>query len=164
MEGQPLLSIADVQWVLHHISPKGGSVRAEVERDGDMTELNLRLDPDWRRADDISWRAASWQMRRIASGGLRLESASPEQRDSLEITDAMALVVTHVGQYDAHAAAKRAGFKKGDVIVGFDGRDDLMRESDLFAHVSAHRAPGDMVSVDVIREGLRLQFELPIQK
>ncbi len=32
LDGQPLLSIADVQWVLHRVAPEGGDVEAVVAR------------------------------------------------------------------------------------------------------------------------------------
>ena len=45
----------------------------------------------------------------------------------------MALLVQHLGQYGAHAAAKRAGIKKGDVLISYAGRSDLTTESLLMA-------------------------------
>ena len=60
LEGQPLLSIADVQWVLHRADPEGASLKAEVRRDGRPVEVTLTLPKGWRRHDDLSWRASSW--------------------------------------------------------------------------------------------------------
>ncbi len=55
LDGQPILSIADVQWVLHQ-SKEPGQVRALVERDRRETELSLPLVSGWRRQGDFSWR------------------------------------------------------------------------------------------------------------
>ena len=42
--------------------------------------------------------------------------------------------VEHVGQYAPHDRAKKAGFRKGDILISFDGRTDLARETDLLAY------------------------------
>lgn len=165
LQGQPLLSIADIQWVLHRVPATGGEVVAQVRREGTLRELKLDLPADWRLAGDISWRVSSWGLRRMTTGGLVLREASDEERGELQVpSDKMALRVEYVGQYDEHAAAKREGFQKGDVLLSFDGRDDLRREADLFRHGVQQRKPGDRVDVDVLREGRRLKLKLPMQR
>src|SRR5262249_16695336 len=39
--GQPLLSIADVQWVLHQTSPRAGTLQAQVQRGAGTVNLKL---------------------------------------------------------------------------------------------------------------------------
>jgi serine protease Do len=165
LDRQPLLSIADVQWVLHRASPEGASLAAKVRRGGQLRELTLTLPPWWRRRDDLSWRSTSWGLRRMASGGLVLESLAKDARQeaSLSQTD-MALAVKHVGQYGPHAAAKSAGFRQGDILVSFDGRTDLARETDLLAYAVTHRQPGDQVPVTILRNGKRIELTLPMQE
>ena len=51
------------------------------------------------------------------------------------------------------AAAQRAGFKKGDVLISFDGRTDLPRETDVLAHALTMHKPGERVAVTVLRDG-----------
>jgi hypothetical protein len=163
--GQPLLSIADVQWVLHGVPPGGGALLAEVRR-GDTTQpLTWRLPAGWRAASDLSWRASSWGLRRMGTGGLLLETLPDPDRARLRIAPGkMALRVKHVGEYGLHAAAKHAGFHAGDVITRFDGRDDLVRETDLLAHAVSTRRPGEHVIVQVRRGEDTLDLELPMQK
>ncbi len=163
MNGQTLLSIADVQWVLHRTPAAGGTVKAEVVRNGQPTELTWALPAGWRRRDDLSWRASSWGLRRMATGGMKLDAVPAGERPAGVPAGGMALLAKHVGEFGAHAAAKTAGFKKDDVIVSFDGRTDLARESDLFAHVLLTRRPGDAVAVRVVRAGRELGLKLPIQ-
>jgi S1-C subfamily serine protease len=165
LEGQPLLSIADVQWVLHHASPQGATLRADVQRGPEKKTVTLTLPPGWRQRDDISWRVSSWGMRRMALGGLLLEGMSREERSKADVADAaMALRVKHVGQYGPHAAAQRAGFRKDDIVVSFDGRTDLAREADVLAYALKHRKPGEQVPVEVLRDGKRVKLTLPMQE
>src|SRR6185436_951349 len=61
LEGQSVLSIADVQWVLHHAKAPG-SLTATVHRGGREEKLSLALDAGWRRRSDISWRSSTWDL------------------------------------------------------------------------------------------------------
>lgn len=164
MNGQPLLSMADVQWILHHTSPDGDRIGLQVQRKGSIADRTITLPKGWRRAADISWRSSSWGMRRMATGGMLLEDVSAEEREKAGVAQgAMLLRAKHVGQYGPHAAAKNAGFRAGDLIVEFDGRTDLLREADVFQHALTKRNAGDKVSVIVSRDGERKTMQLPMQ-
>ncbi|MEY4178398.1 MAG: hypothetical protein RLY70_1972 [Planctomycetota bacterium] len=165
MEGQPLLSIADIQWVLQQVPADGGQVSAEVTRGGraSKTSLTLELPAGWRRQDDIAWRASSWELRRHALGGLYLRTLDAEGRESLRVgSGQMALRAQHVGEFSPHDRAKRAGFRKGDVVVSFDGRKDFLRETDLLAYALELAKTGKQVQVEIVREGKPLRLQLPV--
>lgn len=163
LAGQPMISIADVQWVLHRAEAPV-KIAAKVRRNAKTLSLTLTLAEGWRRKGDISWRTTTWDLRRMALGGLRLDDISDEERRRSDLThDSMALRVRHVGQFGPHAAAKRAGVRKGDMIVAFDGRTDRMSETDLLAHVLEGRKPGDRINVTLLRHGERIKLELPVQ-
>jgi hypothetical protein len=164
LEGQPLLSLADVQWVLHNAADEA-SLKTQVRRDGKTLLLTLKLPQEWRRLDTISWRVSSWGLRRMATGGMVLEELPKEERKKAGLPETgMALRVRHVGQFGAHAAGKRAGFQQGDVLVSFDGKTDLMRETDMLAYaVNAHK-PGVKVAVLVRRGEKQIELTLPMQE
>ena len=77
--------------------------------------------------------------------------------------DTLALMVLNVGQYGMHAAAKNAGFLKGDVIVECDGLKKKMGESELIDHLLQTRFPGEKVKVTVLRNAQRIDLDLPMQ-
>lgn len=163
LEGQPLLSIADIQWVLHNAG-SSGRLKAEVRRGDKMMQVPLTLEPGWRRRGDISWRASSWDLRRMATGGLLFESLPPEDREKAGLpAGTLALRIKHVGQYGPHAAAKNAGFLKGDVLVELDGKKDPLTESQLMTALIDAKRPGDRVTAVVLRDGNRITLNLPIQ-
>lgn len=164
LAGQPLLSMADVQWVLHQTSPEGATIPARVVRDGKTIELTLKLSPGWRRLDAIEWRVSSWGLRRMVLGGLVLEPLPNGSRKAAGAPESgMALKVKHVGQYGPHATARNAGFQKDDIIVAFDGKADWQREGDLLAFGMTQLKAGDSVKVKVIRGGKPLELTLPQQ-
>jgi hypothetical protein len=161
--GQPLLSIADIQWVLHNADDEV-SLSAVVRRGLSEVTLQLELDTGWRRRSDISWRPTTWDLRRMGTGGLVLKDLSDDERRERKLPlDAMALLITHVGQYNEHAAAKNAGFEKGDVIVAAGERSERMRETDFLAFALTEHRPGDRVRCAILRGGRRMTLELPMQ-
>ncbi|HEX5103678.1 MAG TPA: Trx7/PDZ domain-containing (seleno)protein [Pirellulaceae bacterium] len=165
LSSQPLLSMADVQWVLHHVQAEGGSVPAIAERRGKAVQLTLSLPAGWRGMDDISWRASSWELRRIGLGGLLLKDVSAELREKQNLpAEGLALRVEHLGQYPPHNVAQQAGFRKDDVLIAFDGRTDLARETDLLHYTLNDKKPGSSVPVTVLREGKKIDLTLPIGK
>jgi len=162
LAGQPLLSIADLQWVLH-TAPATSQLQAGVRRAGKTLDLTLSLPGGWRRGD-ISWRATTWDLRRMGLGGMRLEDMTDEQRRQAKLPkDGMALRVRHVGQYGEHAVAKRAGVMTADIVVAFDGRDGRMSESQLIADSVQRKRPGNEVIVTVIRDGERKTMRLALR-
>lgn len=165
LNGQPPVSMADVQWVMHQLpADEQATIEVELLRGGQKFELDWKLPKGWRRADDISWRSSTWGLRRMATGGLLLESLRGDERPAAVPKDGMALRVKHVGQYGPHAAAKNAGFQVGDVLVAFDGKTDLTRETDLLAYALTARKPGDKVPVKVVRSGKVIELTLPISE
>ncbi len=162
LNGQPLLSIADVQWVLHHTPAAGATLKAEVVRDGKPATVSLTLAKNWRQADDISWRSSTWGLRRMGTGGMLLETI--EERPAGVPKSGMALRAKHVGAFGAHAAAKNAGFLMGDVIIKFDGQTDFAREADLLAYALRTRKAGEKVPVTIVRAGKTMEMMLPMQE
>ena len=100
----------------------------------------------------------------MATGGLVLkELTSRERRDNELAAEAVGLKVNYVGQYDEHAAGKRAGFQKEDVIVQVGELKTHMSESELLGHLVRERKPGERVPVTVLRGEERLELKLPMQ-
>jgi S1-C subfamily serine protease len=163
LDDQALLSIADIQWALHNAG-EHRRLTASIQRGGQPMQLSIDLEPGWRRRGDISWRATSWDLRRMTTGGLRLKDMSDKQRAERSLApDALALVVAHVGEYGEHAHAKQQGFMKDDVIVSIAGMSKRLSESELFA-LLVNKPAGERVPVTVLRGSERVDLSLVMQK
>lgn len=164
LNGQVILSIADIQWVLHHAKDQD-IVQADIVRDGQHVMKPIELPEGWRQQDDLSWRVGAWPMRGMILGGMKLEEATPEQREQAGITDPnkMALHIRSVGRYGKHALAKNTGFREGDILVAFDGQNDLLRETDLLAYGARNCMPGKKVKIDFIRGKKPMSLMLGMQ-
>ncbi len=161
--GQPLISIADFAWVLHR-APDAGVVPAIVQRGGKNVSVTLRLSEGWRATSDISRRVGTWSMRAMALGGMSLVDLDDAARRARGLSaDGLALLARGVGQYGKHAAAKKAGFQKEDVIVSIDGIASRITEGELIGRLLQTRKAGESVAVVVLRGDERLELKLPMQ-
>jgi serine protease Do len=164
MDGQPMLSIADVQWVLQN-AKEPGTVKAQVDRGGQKTELSLSLEAGWRRADDFSWRLMTWGMRFRLMGTQPLEILTSDERTRLGLDQGqMALRIkglppAYVKDRNPEAEAK---LQKGDVIVEADGSRDFPNESALLAYLMQKKAPGQAIELSVLRGGKMEKISLTI--
>lgn len=163
LDGQPIVSSADISWVFHH-APDVGSLPITVRRDGTVLARTLTLPEAWRRHADISRRVGTWGMRAMALGGLLLEDLPDADRDARGLgRQGLALLVKHVGEYNQHAAAKKAGFRKDDVIIAVADATARETESALIGRLLARFQPGDTVAATVLRGTERIPLQWPIQ-
>jgi len=151
--GQPLISIADVSYALHH-TPDEASLDAVLKRGGAEQTVKLNLPAGWRRKSDVTQRVTVWPERGMALGGMRLEPAEGQ---------GMGFKVKGMGKYGIHATAMKAGFKEGDVIVSFDGLTSPMSEGALLGHLLQTHQPGEQVKVVVQRGTETKGLTLPMQ-
>lgn len=162
-QDQPLLSIADVSWVLHR-APDSGKLAAKILRNSKEQEIALDLPDGWRMNADIGRRAGTWPMRAMAFGGMKLEDLTDAERTELGIAnDALALRVMHVGQYGPHAAAKQEGFMVKDVIVEIADLKQRLTESALIGKLLQEHRPGEKLPSMVLRGTERIKLQLPQQ-
>ena len=163
LDGQPLISAADVAWVLHR-APESGSVKVTISRGGAKVEATLALDSSWRWGADISRRAGTWPMRAMAFGGMKMDDLDDAARKQRGIGKSeMALLIAHVGQYGPHAAAKKEGFQKDDILVQAGDMKERVTEGRLIGELLTRHRPGEKLPAVVIRNGRRVELKLPQQ-
>lgn len=163
LAGQSLISAADFSWALHR-APSSGALPMILQRGDTTVETTLTLPQDWRFKTSEPRRVATWNLRGMATGGLRLIDASDEERTAASLdANSLALRVDFVGQYNKHAAAKKAGFQVGDILTSVDGITGRMDEGELMGRLLQTRLPGDKVEVSLRRGTDTLTLKLPMQ-
>lgn len=160
--GQPILSIADVQWVLHNAAQR---VELEVARGAERLRLTLPLEDGWRRASDVSWRV-SWDLTGTAVGFL-CKPLNLARRKSYGLPKhVLALQLTHTQTENQYLRFGNPGardlFRKGDIIVAVDGRDEEMTPRELLAYVLQDKRPTETVALTLLRDGERLEVQLTL--
>lgn len=165
LDGQPMLSIADVQWVLNNAT-ETGSLKAKVKRGGATRTLTLRLSKGWRRKGAFVWRGhniSSWMIQLAIPGFGFFDLDAPKRIQMGLKGDAIAIEVAHIAAgKDDSKAARKAGLRKGDVIVGVDGMTSGMKVSDLLAYLLQKKRPGQSVALTVRRGANTLQIRLTL--
>jgi serine protease Do len=165
LEGQPLLAIADVQWVLHN-APDAGMLKAEVRRGDETKTLTLPLDAGWRRSADITWRSVMWPLRMWIAGFRSQPPTAAQRKEAGVDLDAPALRLEQLAPdfvRNRNTAPARLGMKPGDMLVAVDGRKELLANEGVFlAYLVQKKKPGDTVKLTVLRDGQRQEVELPL--
>jgi serine protease Do len=89
--------------------------------------------------------------------GVMIQKITPDLKAKLGLKDEKGALVADVV---TGGPADRAGIKRGDVIVGFDGKE--ITGSNELPYIVASTPVGKLVKVDVIRKGMRRSFEVKI--
>jgi S1-C subfamily serine protease len=152
----PIHSFADAQFALDR-APKAGAIevvwrRGEREMNGQLT-----LAEGWRKTD-ISWRPSLRRL--IPSARLYGTDLSAAEKKALGLP-ANQLAFR---QKDSVAdQAREAGIRGGDVIVGIDGRLLEMDVDDFLKYIRSNYLIGDRVTINLFRDGKRLDLAMTLR-
>jgi serine protease Do len=155
LNGVSVASFADAQHALH-LAPASGRIAVAWERDGKERRGELELADGWRKTD-ISWRQSMWGLE--PPPGVNGRDLGKESRKRLRLSD-KALAVWQ-GDF-LTPAAKAAGLRAGDVIVGVDGKSPEMTWPQFNAYVRITYKVGDKVIYNILRDGKRVDVPLTL--
>jgi hypothetical protein len=141
LAGQPIISLADVQWVLHQSKEDPDTLTAVVKRRGAPHSRTLTLPNGWRKQGDFSWRACNGIVSPLPEGSHDLTTAEKNQ---------LGLSATAIAIRVIWATR---GFQKGDVIVAIDGRRSGLTTSDVIALSVQQKKPKETIALTVLRAG-----------
>lgn len=160
MQGQPILSPADVTWVLHQTPDEGGRIAVQVRRDGKVHDLVLTLDAGWRRLRDFAWRY------RIAGYAMWLWAGAT----LLDHADGVRIASHAPWWFKKDNKSARKALQKRDVILAVDGKatsDEVLglpwSRSTYLAYLMRAKEPGSTVRLRVRRGGKEqdVSFRVP---
>lgn len=153
LNGVSVASFGDIQRALDR-APAAGQIPISWQRAGRELSGRLPLAPGWRKTD-ISWRASMWSLPPSAS--VYGDDLKPGEKQSLGLpADCLAF---RQGDY-VPPAAKAAGIRAKDIILGIDGRPLAMNMLHFNAYVRLNYQAGDRIVYDVIRDGQRLKVPM----
>jgi predicted metalloprotease with PDZ domain len=157
LDGQPLVSMADMQWVLN-AAPEEVKMPVVFTRGNEKIRSMLNLSGDWKKSD-IGWRASSWYALRQ---GVKFEPLPAADKKSRGIDDdALAMVVK--GLFGKGGPkVQQAGLKMNDVIVAVDDKTQAMTESDFLVYLRLTHGPKDSVKFTVLRGDERRDLTVPL--
>ncbi len=161
VNSQPIISIADIQWVLHNLSNDAELIRINIA--GSSRQHLIRTTPGWKKTD-ISWRGSLWNLHP------RLRVWTPEVKDDelkrLRLPAGhQALKVKWINQGSPEGkAAARAGLRLNDYIIAINGKPlAKMGHREFNTHVKLNYQSGQQLPLTLIRNGKRILFNWPLQ-
>jgi serine protease Do len=158
LNGQPILSIADVQWVLQNAGDTD-SLKAIVRRGHDTVSIDWKLTKGWRRYMDISWRTTTDVLRRSLMYRVEYDDLPLDERKKLGLSKSV------IALRAARGVSRNSGtpIVREDVVVAVDGQHTYMTEGDFIAYFVQEKKPGDIVTVTVLRDGQQIDVAVPVK-
>jgi len=154
LNGTPVWTFGDLQYAYDKVNRRSDHVQIAVDRGGESVQLSVALPARWWWTD------------------LRFRQSSVEPRTYFEdrpVTDAdkrklglkpegFASEVKYVAEFAK--TMKTHDLRVGDIIFGVDSveSDELANTADLY--IKLKKAPGESVTLDVIRGGSRMRMPL----
>jgi len=160
ISGQPLVSIADIQWALN-AAPSDGTLEVKVNRKGEVLAKALTVAGDWKKSD-IAWRASTGYGLRYR---VKTDPLPPAEKASRGLgADQLALIVRNIftPQGQPQHPVLKAGLRQNDVIVAVDGKSDVMNESDFLVGLRLNHGPKDSVKFTILRGSERQDLTIPM--
>jgi serine protease Do len=161
VSGQPIISIADIQWVLHELPNNDSTVQIGVAREGKSSAHAVKLSPGWKETD-FSWRGSRWSLK--PRPGFWAPEVSAEDLKKLGLPEgSRAYRIQFINGDNAEGrAAKAAGLRSGDVIVTVADKPVTLSPAEFQMHVRLDYKVGDKLPLTVLRNGQRERLELPL--
>ena len=150
----------------------GNSGGALVNAQGELVGINTAIFSDSGGSQGVGFAVPSnlarrvmqdliehGEVRRGSFGYVDVRPLTPRLARELQVPDARGVVVWRIHQA---SAAARAGIEPGDVIVAFDGVP--IEDGADYARLLSDAEIGVAVTLDVIRAGERLTFEVAVSR
>jgi hypothetical protein len=158
MNGQPMTSIADMQWVLHNLPNTDVSLKVEGSQSGTHV---VRLKKGWKKSD-ISWRGSIWSLQpklRVWAPAL-----DARQRKANKIPDGQsALVVRWINvKSPGGRSARDSGLRQGDIVIALAGKKFNMTPSQFNVHIKLNYKVGDVLPLTVLRSGRKREIRIKL--
>ncbi len=153
----PIHSLGDAQLALDR-APKTGTIAVAWQRGQQAEEQEVALPEGWRKSD-LTWRPSMQNF--IPSVRLYGTDLTADERRGLGLSPKQLAF----RQRDAvPKQARDAGVRGGDVILGLDGRTLELDVDEFLRHVQRQYLVGDQVTVNLLRDGKRLELPMTLAR
>ena len=163
IDGDRVLTFADLQYRYHKVPHDAEEVTFTVERGAAKQDLRVPLPKDW-RVTDVGHRI--WRLR--VNPGFYSNPISSERRKRLGLKDggltASVWSVHQNGGTGPMMAGGKAGLRPGDVIYAVDGAEvDLEHGQKLYTSIKLKKKVGDTIRLKVLRDQRTLEFSYTLE-
>ncbi len=156
LNGFAVASFADAQYALHR-APVRGTIPVTWQRGAQTMTANLPLADGWRKTN-VTWRPSMLDV--LPGLALYGEDLTAAEKMALGLSPKR-LAFRQQQPIPKDAAA--AGVRAGDIVVGIDGADLEMTVDQFLAHVRRNFLVGDRVTLNVLRDGKRVDLPMVLK-
>jgi hypothetical protein len=149
-------SFADAQYALHR-APAKGSIPLSWLRDGRPLKATVEVADGWRRTNP-TWRTSMLDI--LPSLAVYGEDLGAAEKKALGLSEKR---LAFRQEKPKAAELLDAGLREGDVIVGVDGQAPEMTMLDFLGYVRRNYLIGERITLNVIRNGKRLDLPLTLR-
>ena len=159
MNGQAIASIADMQWVLHHIPHEGGELTLTGSDSGVHA---IAVEEGWKESD-FSWRGSMWSISpRMRVWMPALPDSKRREFDLDEVAGAFEVRWINRGEPGGRSAFD-SGLREGDVVVAIDGEPlERMTPQRFNMHVKLNYEVGDELPLTVLRDSQEREIRIEL--
>jgi serine protease Do len=156
LNGYSVASFADVQYALHK-APRSGEIPVTWEHDGKALEAKLRVSEGWRKTN-LTWRTSMLSM--LPSISLTGDDLTPAQKKAIGLDEKR---LAFKQEQFVHREAKAAGIQPGDIIIGVNDLVQNVAMLEFFGYVRQNFLVGDKITINVIRNGKRIDLPMTLK-
>jgi serine protease Do len=152
LNGYSVASFGDAQYALHK-APVKGSIPVSWLRDGKQQTGTLEVADGWRKTN-LTWRPSMLDI--LPSAPFSGEELTEAEKKKLGLDSKRAAIRQDP---EVHEKLKNAGVKGGDILIGYDGKAVEGDVSKLFGYVRRNYLVGDELTINLIRDGRRVDLK-----
>ncbi|MCE9583498.1 MAG: PDZ domain-containing protein [Planctomycetes bacterium] len=167
VNGTSVRTEPDVQWFLNRVPAGGGVLEVAWERGGEKKTSTIVLEPGWKAATPLeySWRPAMWLLK--PDPGLGGSDLGADEKKNIGLAPgAFAMRIDYLIEWGERAgtgqSARKAGVRKGDVLLSADGVADFRSHLHFQAWFRLTREPGKSAVLQLLRDGKPVSVDLPV--
>jgi serine protease Do len=154
----PIHSFGDAQYALDRAAASG-SLLVEWRRGNQTMKGDLGLSQGWRRTD-ITWRPSLQRL--LPAARLYGVDLTTDEKKTLGLAPTQ---LAFRQKDSVPTQARQAGIRPGDIILGVDDKPfDNMDVIDFLRYVRRNYLIGDRVTVNILRDGKRLNLPMELTR
>lgn len=158
LNGTPVWTFGDFQYVYDKVPRDSTQVRIAVERDSGRADLTVALPDRWWWTD-LRFRQLTVEPRPEFESHPLTEA---EKRSNGLAPDGFAGKITRIGGFAE--MMKLHELRAGDIVFAVDGveKDSIANTPELF--IRLHKKAGDTIKVSILRDGKRMEMPVTTQR
>lgn len=154
INGMRVRSFADFQYALHK-APLTGEIGISWKRGDKLQEAKLALADGWKKTN-ITWRPSMLDL--LPSLTIYGDDLSSAEKKKLGLEESR---LAFRQKDSVHSRAQAMGIKAGDIILGVNDQKMEGTVDSFLAHIRRNYIVGDRVTINLVRDGKRL--DLPVK-